>query len=116
MCDDKTKFKAHKFVLNACSPVFKTIIDDLQQLESSVIYLRGVLAQEIKPILDRLHYMYQDRILKSWNQRIKQRHTLQFNDEVEDDENIQSYDDNLFWVLGCIGVRSLYLVTWQKIL
>ena len=65
VCEDKTKFKAHKFVLNACSPVFKTIIDDLQQLESSVIYLRGVLAQEIKPILDRLHYMYQDRILKS---------------------------------------------------
>ena len=27
VCDDKTKFKAHKFVLNACSPVFQAIIN-----------------------------------------------------------------------------------------
>ena len=28
--DDQTQFKAHKFVLNACSPVFKKIIDTNQ--------------------------------------------------------------------------------------
>ena len=53
--DDKTRFKAHKFVLNACSPVLKSIIDDLPQSENSVIYLRGVFAQEMKPILQ---FMY----------------------------------------------------------
>ena len=26
VCEDKTKFKAHKFVLIACSPVFQSII------------------------------------------------------------------------------------------
>ena len=31
VCDDKTKFKAHKFVLNACSPVFQSMIMDLPQ-------------------------------------------------------------------------------------
>ena len=42
VCNDKTKFKAHKFVLNACSPVFQSIIDDLPYNEYSIIYLRGV--------------------------------------------------------------------------
>jgi len=54
VCEDKTKFKAHKFVLNACSPVFQSIIIDLPQ-NNPVIYLRGVLAQEMKSILQ---FMY----------------------------------------------------------
>ena len=54
VCDDRTKFKAHKFVLKACSPVFKSIMTDLSQNES-VIYLRGVQAQEMKPILQYLY-------------------------------------------------------------
>merc|ERR1712098_602942 len=55
VCEDKTRFKAHKFVLIACSPVFQSIIDDLTQSEGSVVYLRGVYAQEVKSIL---HFMY----------------------------------------------------------
>ena len=51
ICEDKTRFKAHKFVLIACSPVFKSIIDDLPQNEGSVVYLRGILASELKSIL-----------------------------------------------------------------
>ena len=35
VCNDKTKFKAHKFVLSACSPVFQSIIDDLFSFGSS---------------------------------------------------------------------------------
>ena len=31
VCEDRTKFKAHKFVLNACSPVFQSIINELPQ-------------------------------------------------------------------------------------
>ena len=54
VCDDRTKYKAHKFVLKACSPVFKSIMTDLSQNES-VIYLRGVQAQEMKPILQYLY-------------------------------------------------------------
>ena len=54
MCEDKTKFKAHKFVLNACSPVFQSIISDLPQRDP-IIYLRGIHSQEIKSILQ---FMY----------------------------------------------------------
>ena len=31
VCKDKTKFKAHKSVLNSCIPVFQFIISDLPQ-------------------------------------------------------------------------------------
>ena len=58
VCDDKTKFKAHKFVLNACSPVFQSIIDDLPQKQDSVIFLRGVYPQEMKSILQFTVYVF----------------------------------------------------------
>merc|ERR1712221_23446 len=65
VCEDKTKFKAHQFVLNAYSPVFKSIINDLPQ-KDSVIYLRGVLAPEMKSILQFMYLgqatFYQDRM------------------------------------------------------
>ena len=65
VCEDKSKFKAHKFVLNACSPVFQSIINDLPQ-KDPVIYLRGVLAPEMKSILQFMYLgqatFYQDRM------------------------------------------------------
>ena len=65
VCEDKTKFKAHKFVLNACSPVFQSIINELPQ-KDPVIYLRGVHAQEMKSILQFMYLgqatFYQDRM------------------------------------------------------
>ena len=48
--DDKHQFRAHKVVLSACSPVFKSIIDNLPQ-NNSVIYLRGILHPEMESIL-----------------------------------------------------------------
>ena len=66
MCEDKTKFKAHKFVLSACSPLFKSIISDLPPKEVSVIYLKGVLSNEMEPILKFMYLgqatFYQDRV------------------------------------------------------
>ena len=66
VCEDKTRFKSHKFILNACSPVFQSIIDDLPDNENSVIYLRGVSAPEMKSILQFMYLgqttFYQDRI------------------------------------------------------
>ena len=65
VCDDKEKFKAHKFVLNACSPIFQSIINDLPQ-KDTVIYLRGVFAPELKSILQFMYLgqatFYQDRM------------------------------------------------------
>ena len=62
VCEDKTKFKAHKFVLNACSPVFHSIINDMPQ-SYPVIYLKGVFAQEMKSILQFM-YLGQATIFK----------------------------------------------------
>ena len=66
VCEDKTKYRAHKFVLNSCSPVFQSIINDLPQKGDSVIYLRGVLSQEMKSILQFMYLgqatFYHDRM------------------------------------------------------
>ena len=65
VCEDKTRFKAHKFVLSACSPVFQSIITDLPQKEDSTT-LRGILSQEMKSILQFMYLgqatFYQDRM------------------------------------------------------
>ena len=66
VCNDKNKFKAHKFVLSAFSPVFQSIIDDLPYKEDSFIYLRGVEPQEMKSILQFMYLgqatLYQERM------------------------------------------------------
>merc|ERR1712035_134678 len=66
VCNDKTKFKAHKFILSACSPVFQSIIDDLPHKGDSFIYLRGVEPQEMKSILQFMYLgqatFYHDRM------------------------------------------------------
>ena len=65
VCDDKIQFKAHKIVLSACSSVFKSIIKDLPN-NNSTIYLRGIQHQEIESILEFMYLgvatFYQDRI------------------------------------------------------
>ena len=65
VCEDKIKIKAHKFVLKSCSPVFQLIIDDLPLKENSVIYLKGILSQEMRSILQFIYLgeatFYQDR-------------------------------------------------------
>ena len=55
VCNDKTKFKAHKFVLSTCSPVFQSILDDLPNKGDAFIYLSGIRSQEMKSILQ---FMY----------------------------------------------------------
>ena len=55
VCDDKTKLKAHKFMLNSCSPIFQSIINDFSPTENSIIYLKGILSNEMNSILQ---FMY----------------------------------------------------------
>ena len=52
--DDQTQFKAHKFVLSACSPVFKEIIEN-NPSQHPLIYLRGIQSYEMESILQ---FMY----------------------------------------------------------
>ena len=63
--EDKILFKAHKVVLSASSTVFKSIISE-NFSTNPVIYLRGILSYEIKPILQFIYLgkatFYHDRI------------------------------------------------------
>merc|ERR1712126_401084 len=65
VCDDQVKFKAHTFVLKACSPVFKNILHETNELKS-VVYLRGVNHLELRPILEFIYSgkasFYQERM------------------------------------------------------
>ena len=54
VCDDQIQFKAHRIVLNACSSVFKKIIDN-NPSQHPLIYLRGIQHQEMESILQ---FMY----------------------------------------------------------
>ena len=53
VCEDKTQFKAHKFVLKECSSVFKSIINTNQQNQS--IFLKGIFAEEMESILQFIY-------------------------------------------------------------
>merc|ERR1712189_13137 len=63
--EDKKHFKAHKVVLSASSPVFKSIISE-NVLTSPLIYLRGIQSDEIETILQFIYLgeatLYQDRM------------------------------------------------------
>merc|ERR1712150_372661 len=63
--DDQTQFKAHKFVLSACSPVFKKIINN-NPIQNPLIYLRGIQRYEVESILQFIYFgeamLYQVRV------------------------------------------------------
>ena len=53
--DDMIDYEVHKFVLSACSPVFKEILLNNQN-EHPTIYLNGVKNQELQYLLQLLYY------------------------------------------------------------
>ena len=64
VCEDKQQIKAHKVVLSACSPVFKSIICDFPSIP--LIYLRGIESCEMQSILEFIYLghttVYQSRM------------------------------------------------------
>ena len=52
--DEQIQFQAHRFVLSACSPVLKTLLQNNPH-SHPLIYLEGVKQQELQSIL---HLMY----------------------------------------------------------
>merc|ERR1712126_698467 len=99
MCEDKIQFKAHKFVLNSCSPIFQTIINDLPRKENPVIFLRGVFAQEMKSILQFMYLgqatFYQERM----NEFLNVAKSLEIKEiskdvDCDDTEASESFMDN----------------------
>jgi len=60
VCDDQVKFKAHKFVLKAFSPVFENILEEIGDgaMTRAIVYMRGIHHVEMRNILD---YVYNGR-------------------------------------------------------
>ena len=61
---DQTQFKCHKFVLSACSSVFRNILKT--DLNSPFIYLRGIAREEMESVLQFMYLgeatFYQERM------------------------------------------------------
>ena len=54
ICDDKKKIQAHRNILAACSPVFKTIFES-SEASHPVVFLKGIKYSEMSSIL---HFIY----------------------------------------------------------
>ena len=53
--DDKNQIKAHRSILSACSPVFKSIFQIKDDCNTPVVYLRGMQSSEIESILQFIY-------------------------------------------------------------
>ena len=66
VCDDQVKFKAHQFILKACSPVLKSILEEGNESAKSIVYLRGVNQAELGTVLEFIYLgqatLYQEKI------------------------------------------------------
>ena len=56
--DDKQQIRAHRNILGACSPVFKSILQIDSNNTNQVIFLMGIQHSEIKSIM---HFIYLER-------------------------------------------------------
>lgn len=54
ICEDQKQISAHKNILSACSPVFRKILL-MNQLQSPIIYLRGIQYSEMEAILNFIY-------------------------------------------------------------
>jgi len=54
ICDDKKKIKAHRNILAACSPVFKTIFES-SEASHPIVFLKGIKHSEMNSILNFLY-------------------------------------------------------------
>ena len=95
VCEDKTRFKAHQFVLNACSPVIQSITDILTQSENPVLYMRGIFAPEMKSILQFMYLgqatFYRDR-MKDFLNVAKSLEIKELSNDVESEDPLQTQE------------------------
>ena len=98
ICDDQSPFKAHKFVLSACSSVFRNILSN--DVTSPFIYLRGIAKDEVKSLLQFMYLgeasFYQERM----NEFLKVANDLDIkeigqNDGLLDNQDLNKHYNNL---------------------
>ena len=62
LCEDNTRFEAHKLVLSTCSSVLKNIIELLPAVSCAVLYFHGINGNTMNSLLE---FMYQGRTICS---------------------------------------------------
>ena len=94
--DDKQQIRAHRNILSAASPVFKSILQIDSKNANPVIYLRGIQHSEIESIMQFIYLgearFYEERMSEfltvSKNLEIKELSTgIEINDQGEGNEN-----------------------------
>merc|ERR1712098_375274 len=92
--EDKKQFKAHKVVLSACSPVFKSIFSETN-LSNSSIFLRGIQSHELESIFQFIYLgkatFYQDRMNEFLNVA-KSLEIKEISKESHNDEEIEKLE------------------------
>ena len=105
--DDKQQIRAHRNILSACSPVFKSILQIDSKNANPVIYLKGIQHPEMESIMQFIYLgearFYEERMSEfltvSKNLEIKELSTgIELNDQitsdhVESNENIVVDED-----------------------
>ena len=90
--DDKQQIRAHRNILSACSPVFKSILQIDSNSTNPVIYLRGIQHSEMESIMQFIYQgearFYEERMSEfltvSKNLEIKELSTgIEMKDQVE---------------------------------
>ena len=93
--DDKQQIRAHRNILSACSPVFKSILQIDSKNANPVLYLRGIQYSEMESIMQFIYLgearLYEERMSEfltvSKNLEIKELSTgIAMNDQVESNE------------------------------
>ena len=111
--DDKQQIRAHRNILSAASPVFKSILQIDSNNANPVIYLRGIQHSEMESIMQFIYLgearFYEDRmsefITVSKNLEIKELSTcIEMNDQTASDEVVKNEknvaDENMDNIAG----------------
>merc|ERR1712155_222347 len=105
--DDKQLIRAHRNILSACSPVFKSILQIDSKNANPVLYLRGIQYSEMESIMQFIYLgearLYEERMSEfltvSKNLAIKELSTgIAMNDQVESNEN--NFADEYMDIVG----------------
>ena len=101
--DDKQQIRAHRNILSACSPVFKSILQIDSKNANPVIYLRGIQHPEMESIMQFIYLgearFYEERMSEfltvSKNLEIKELSTgIEMNDQTTSDQ-VETIENNV---------------------
>ena len=101
--DDKQQIRAHRNILSACSPVFKSILQIDSKNTNPVIYLRGIQHPEMESIMQFIYLgeakFYEERMREflqvSKELEIKELSTgIEKNDQTSSDETSSKHENS----------------------